>query len=510
MGNSLQGGGATAISKLEQKTQHLIVQKYEEICSKMDEKDFEAREQLEPNCLALSSYWVQMLICLVESPIHIVYHLAVYAVLCVVYSIILLVLAVLDAVIYSVKEFVTCCSRCKDCCCRKGDNDNGEMGSEMVVHSKHQQQQAQTEGDDDVHNISAAETVEMAAAASGTNHFALFMAPLTCFGAFFICLGRSMAHHYFFLYHYWLNVGYILQVLIFPCSVERSNYLYNDIWIPLKRPPRPVFMRVKVGGSGGGGDCCDCNCDCTHCFDQCELSCNRICERIADALSPVGSARRSPMRLTRSMYLGFSLFNPCHPSLVCGPLCDCCRSLYNDYDARGTLWEQERDEKQRTLTKDFFRLEYGGVESFDAIVKDIQQLALIEERAMDELQVTDKAEMMERGDKDGNGSEGEENVGILKRGWRGAMGLTYGAISLGVNVTLAPARLTARGVNYVLGGGESATNQGRGDDDLNMHDEEGWEAIVEDTNISMRALRLVREGSGGKKRELEAKIDKTT
>ncbi|GMH61457.1 hypothetical protein TL16_g03258 [Triparma laevis f. inornata] len=475
MGNSIQSS-SSQISKHEQETQAQIIKKYEEIVSNMNAKDYEKRNELEPNCLALSSYWIQMIVCFAESPIHIIYHLIVYAILCTIYTIILIILAMIDAIFHTCKSIAACVKttnqKCKKC---------------------------------------------MATLAPGTNHFAVFMAPLTCFRAFFICLGRSLAHHYFFLNQYWVNMSYTIQVILCPCSIQRSNYLYDDHFIPLKRPPRPVFMRVRVSGGGGGlGDCCDCFCDCTNCTHQCELACTRACDRMADAMVPVGSARQFPQRLTRSMYLGFSIFHPCHPSLVCGPMCDCCRKCYDDYDARGTLWEKERDEKQATLTTEFFRLEYGGFESFDAIVKDIRRRAIEEDTKRNELKSIDKAEMMERGDRevlDANLIENQDEAGMLRRGWRGALGLTYGAINLGVNVTLAPARLTVRGVNYVLGGGGGggqANKKNLGYDADDFHDtEEGWEKIVVDSTISVRALKLVREGSGGKKRELEEKIEES-
>ena len=58
------------------------------------------------------------------------------------------------------------------------------------------------------------------------------------------------------------------------------------------------------------------------------------------------------------------------------------------------------------------------------------------------------------------------------------------------------------------GGQVNEKNQGYDADDF--HDtEEGWEKIVVDSTISVRALKLVREGSGGKKRELEEKIEES-
>lgn len=143
---------------------------YAQVVSAMDVADARASAKSAPTAPWLLVHWLQMLTCLAETPIHAIYHFTIYAFLYVIAISIQLVLVLLDS-------FIMCFTNCKDVaaetCCRPRQNDGA--AAEMVAADKSEYGSA----------VAAPRESEGAAA--------------NCFEAFLICLGRSLAHHFFLL-----------------------------------------------------------------------------------------------------------------------------------------------------------------------------------------------------------------------------------------------------------------------------------------------------------------------
>mmetsp|Transcript_11384 Transcript_11384/g.22682 ORF Transcript_11384/g.22682 Transcript_11384/m.22682 type:complete len:510 (-) Transcript_11384:39-1568(-) len=503
MGNSSSYAEAN-VSPEEKEMRATILEKWDEVITKMGQSDHAQREQFEqPNCFWILVFWLQCIVCLAESPVRIVYHLVFWMILSILHAILLMCLLVLDIITISVGFVVDNVRRCLNACCTCCAGGRDAMGDKMVIDMGMEKGDVEEGSPDLERSPGPAETVEVAAALPGTSVFLQGLDPCL------VCLGRSLSHHYFFLTRYLENMPYLLQVILLPCHVEAEMYLYSEEFIPLKRPPKPSWRSGGTGRSGVSPDCCSCTCDncrCDmqfHCDNACDDACTQVCDRLFDSLIPVGSARRYPMRLTRSMYLGLSVWF-LHPSLVCGPMCDCCRRCYDDYDARGRAWTQQRVEKQDEMTLAFFKLTYS-VESFDALVSQIRRMAR-EEGESGKLAGAPPEEKMERGGveevKEGGGGGGgdneRENRGLITRAVVSTWSLTKGTIGLGVNIALAPARLAGRGVSFMLSASKEKQPESAELDDA------GHEAEDNGATMSARGLKLVREASEGRRRELKS------
>ena len=238
---------------------------------------------------------------------------------------------------------------------------------------------------------------------------------------------------------------------------------------------------------------------CENAFDN---VCRDVCDRLFDSLTPIGSARRYPMRLMRSMYLGLSVWF-LHPSLVCGPMCNCCRRCYDDYNARGRTWTEQRDKKQDEITLAFFTETYE-VDDFDVLVRDIRMMA--KEEGEKQLGSAPPEEKMERGgvevEKGGGGDDERENRGLITRAVGATWGLTKSGIGLGLNIALAPARLTGRGVSYILSKDKKQEPEEHcGVDNADVQAEEDEGVVF----MTARGLKLVREASEGRRKELNSR-----
>jgi len=468
---------------------------YDRVLSQMVSNDEKTRTASRPGKLALFTHWLWMVLALVETPIHLVHHGCCYVMTVLLVLICRSIIMLYDGIAASllfIKQKGAACGKA----CRGGGEEHDAMNVDVIVPdamvvdtvdsakgSLKQQQIEETDTRD---------------AAPDKPRCSLLLYSLY---SIFVCLGRSWAHHYFMLLTYLENVGTITFNIFHP---HRPTYFYSDSFIPLKRPPVPVFVHIAATGAGAGSlcdACCNCTFDCTSCF----TFFSHLCTRLVDALTPIGAARRSPARFTRSLYFTFTCCGSMHCSRTLGPMCDCCRRCYDDYDKRGLQWLEEFEERQDVATRAWFREVYaleggeGGYEGVLAVAIDEAERKRLEEQEAQEAPLA--APMVRDVESQGEVAvvEEEEKKGLFRRAAGFSIGVTVGAVTLPFTISASVVRTTA-GLIWRASAEESEgqgedTGEARGREyDADEDDLTGSEAMSDLTG-SERAGRLLKRGA---------------
>lgn len=376
---------------------------FDMVVKAMNEYELEQYREHRPSIPRLWVYYLENILCLVELPLHWLYHF-----------LFCLVLAVL---LTPYLVFECFCVRTED---RRRQGEEEDCGNldlcdycfdfqqlhEPALNSS--APQAVSPPRDDL-EVGVAEAVKVDKEEGGLDTATALNSNATAQEyvepGLYLSIVRLLEHHDYLLKAYGALLWVLMWNLIAPltsCTCENLvTYLSEEYYfIPLERPPKPPprLLQRETNDccdddccrydANGGEDCCDecvyavfCSCCCDNCCGKtcCRhdlVHCDSYRERYdyrvrsnlpksleeeqneysSDRASAIGVGRRHPERFVRSLFITFTGLQGLHPAKSCGPLC---RNQFDDFSARAQKWHDEMQAKSEKETQKFYQESFG-------------------------------------------------------------------------------------------------------------------------------------------------------